>query len=131
MEVIVDYKDGWKFAAQCGNHAVIADLPQEQKGSDAGPTPPQYFLVSLASCIGVYVLGFCNNSGLDATGMQIKITADKLQQPARMGNIKMEVSLPNAQVGKRKEALLSVARKCLVHNTIADHPEMLIDLVSP
>jgi len=130
MEIIVNYENGMKFSAQCGKHKMIVDLPPDMKGNDEGPTPPQYFLTSLASCVGVYVAGFCKNSGIDSTGMRITITADKLEHPARLGEMKIGITLPNAEVGKRKEALLSVARKCLIHATIESHPSITVDLLS-
>ncbi|MBU4305829.1 MAG: OsmC family protein [Candidatus Omnitrophica bacterium] len=34
---------------------VLVDLPQESGGNDEATNPPQYFLASLASCVGVYV----------------------------------------------------------------------------
>ncbi|MFH2137811.1 MAG: OsmC family protein [Candidatus Omnitrophota bacterium] len=128
MEVIVDYLSGMKFQAQCAQHRVIVDLPAESKGTDEGPTPPQYFLTSLASCVGVYVASYCNTSGLDAAGLQIRITADKLPQPTRLDNIKITVTLPNADIGKRKEAILSAAKKCLIHNTLHSDPKVDIEL---
>ena len=102
MEAIVNYEQGWKFSVQCGRHTVHVDLPQESGGNDEAPNPPQYFLASLSSCVGVYVLSFCKNSGLNADGMQIKISAKKAQHPSRLENINIEIALPNAQVGKRK-----------------------------
>ncbi len=130
MEVIVDYLDGKKFSAQCGKHKVIIDLPSVLGGQDKGPTPPDYFLVSLASCIGVYVLAYCNNIRIDAKGMRIKITAQKLLVPSRLDYITVEISMPNAKLGKRKESLLAVARKCLVHKTIDHQPKIAIDLMT-
>ncbi|MCP4648967.1 MAG: OsmC family protein [PVC group bacterium] len=128
MEVNVNYITAMKFEAVCGKHRVSVDLPVESNGTDTGPTPPQYFLTSLASCVGVYVASYCNSAKLNAKGMQIKITADKMQNPSRIDNIKILVALPNAEVGKRRDAVLSVARKCLIHNTLHDVPQISIDL---
>ncbi|MBI4846623.1 MAG: OsmC family protein [Candidatus Omnitrophica bacterium] len=131
MEVVVDYSGSKRFLAHCGKHDLIVDLPVNQGGKDEGPTPPQYFLASLASCVGVYVLSFCNNYELNASGMQIKICADKLAAPARLENIKTEIVLPKANIGERKQELLAVARRCLVHNTIEAHPKIDIKLIIP
>jgi len=130
MKVTVNYLEGWKFESVCGDHKVTVDLPTSSGGKDEAPTPPQYFLTSLASCVGVYVVSYCESARLDAKGMQISITADKISHPNRIDNIKIDITLPNAQVGKRKEALLSVAKNCLIHNTMLHHPKMDINLVS-
>jgi len=130
VEISVDYLGGMSFKATCGEHDVMIDLPQAFGGSDKAATPLQLFLSSLASCVGVYVASYAKNAGLNAKGMQIKINADKMQNPARLDNIKMIVSMPNAQVGERRNAIFAVAKKCLIHNTLSNHPKMEIDLES-
>ncbi len=128
MEITVNYQGGMKFAAQCRDHELIIDLPEESRGNDQGPTPPECFLSSLGSCVGVYVAAFCRNSGFDATGMQIRVSAEKVPHPSRLDKIGVEVFLPNAAAAERKEALLSVAKRCLIHNTLHGNPQVDITL---
>jgi len=130
MQVVVDYLGGMKFSAQCGKHAITIDLPLGQGGSDSGPTPPDIFLASLASCVGVYVAGFCKNHSLNAAGMKITIRAEKVQNPGRLDQFAIDISLPNVVVGDKRDAVLAVARKCLIHNTIEQHPAIAINLVT-
>ena len=129
MQVNVDYLGGMKFSADCGKHKIMIDLPLGVGGSDEGATPPQLFLSSLASCVGVYVASYCKNAELDIKGMKIMINAEKELNPNRLDNIKIKVSLPNANIGQRKEAILTAAKKCLIHNTISHNPKMEIVLV--
>ena len=130
MEVKINFSGGMKFEAECANHKVIVDLPKGLGGSDDGATPPQLFLTSLASCVGVYVVIYCNKSKIDTTGMQINISAQKVSAPMRLEDIKIDISLPNATVGDKRDKLLSAAKMCLIHNTIANHPKMEIALVT-
>ena len=128
MQVNVDYLGGMKFSADCAKHKIIIDLPLGVGGTDQGATPPQLFLSSLAGCVGVYVASYCKNAELDARGMKIIIKADKELNPNRLDNIKIEVSLPNANIGQRKDAILAAAKKCLIHNTIEHNPKMEISI---
>jgi uncharacterized OsmC-like protein len=128
MEVKVDYIGGMGFHAQCGSHKVAIDLPEESGGKDKAATPPQLFLASLGSCVGVYVASYCQNSGLDAREMQISVSAHKAADPARLDDIKITISLPKAELGKRAAAVLQVAKKCLIHNTIGHNSKMEIEL---
>lgn len=130
MKIDVNYLGGMKFQAKCNEHTVNVDLPTASDGANTAATPPQLFLVSLASCVGVYVAGYCNNVGLNTQGLKISISAEKVPAPDRLDNIKIVIALPGTDVGKRKEAVLAVARKCLIHNTIKNHPVMDIELVS-
>jgi len=125
----VKYIDGKKFSAQNRKHAVIIDQPEDNGGNDQGPTPPELFVDSLGSCIGVYVLAFCKNTGLNPNGMKIILDWEKASdKPARIKSISVKVELPNADVGARKAALLKVAESCMIHETIKHQPEINIEL---
>ena len=128
MEVVVDYKGNMGFNAVCGEHAIAIDLPEADGGKNKAANPPQLFLASLASCVGVYVAKYCENAGIDTNGMKIGISAEKAQNPARLADIKINVDLPNAELGKRRNAVMAVAKKCLIHSTIESAPEVAIEL---
>ncbi|MFH1063021.1 MAG: OsmC family protein [Candidatus Omnitrophota bacterium] len=130
MEVIVDYNGKMSFKAHCGPHQVMIDLPSASGGEGQAATPPQLFLSSLASCVGVYIASYCNNVGINTAGMQIKISAEKIQNPDRLDNMKVDVIMPNAELGKRRNAVLAVAKKCLIHNTIHNNPSVDIELIA-
>lgn len=66
----IKYISGMKFEAKNRSHSVIIDQPQASGGEDKGFTPPELFVDSLGSCIGVYVLGFCKNTGLNPNVMK-------------------------------------------------------------
>ncbi len=125
----IKYINGKKFSAQNRTHTIIIDQPKEGGGEDQGPTPPELFIDSLGSCIGVYVLAFCKNTGLDSSGMKINLEWEKASdKPSRIKTISAKIYLPNADVGARKAALLKVAESCLVHETIRSHPDIKIEL---
>ena len=125
----VKYIDGKKFSAQNRTHAVIIDQPKDGGGQDQGPTPPELFVDSLGSCVGVYVLAFCKNTGLNPDGMRIILDWEKAaDKPARIQKISAKIELPNADAGARSAALLKVAESCLIHETIKHQPEITIEL---
>jgi putative redox protein len=130
VEVTVDYNGKMSFTAQCGSHQLMIDLPLTSGGEDQAATPPQVFLSSLASCVGVYIVSYCNNVGINTAGMKIKISAEKMHNPDRLDKIKVGVIMPNAELGKRKNAVLAVAKKCLIHNTIHNNPLVDIELIA-
>ena len=125
----IKYINGMKFEAKNRTHSLIIDQPQTKGGEDKGPTPPELFIDSLGSCIGVYVLGFCKNTGLNPDGMKIVLDWEKaIDKPARIKSITAKIELPNADVGVRKPALLKIAESCLIHETIKYQPEIKIGL---
>jgi ribosomal protein S12 methylthiotransferase accessory factor len=125
----IKYIGGMKFEAKNRAHSVIIDQPHTSGGEDKGFTPPELFIDSLGSCIGVYVLGFCKNTGLNPDGMKITLDWEKASdKPSRIKNINVKIELPNADVGARKAALLKVAESCLIHETIRHQPEIKMEL---
>jgi len=125
----VTYIDGKKFSAQNRKHAIVIDQPEASGGNDQGPTPPELFVDSLGSCIGVYVLAFCKNTGLNPNAMKIILDWEKASdKPSRIKSINVKIELPNADVGARKAALLKVAESCMIHETIKHQPEIKLEL---
>ena len=78
----------------------------------------------------MYVAGYCQKVGLDTKGLVIRAGWEKEieEKPYRIKRIEVKIDLPYAEVGKRKEALLKVAKSCLIHETIKNQPEINIDL---
>ena len=126
----VRYVSGKKFIARNRAHTVTIDLPEGFGGKDEGPTPPEIFMDSLASCVGVYVVGYCNRAGLNTEGLTISVDWKKelKEKPYYIKKIDVKIALPNAEVGSRKEELLSIANSCLIHETLERKPQVNIEL---
>jgi uncharacterized OsmC-like protein len=97
---------------------VLIDVPPGMGGADRGPTPPEFFVTSLGSCVAALVANYCKNSGIDATDLAVDVTFDKVDDPARLSNVKVLINLPHAELNGRQAAILRVAERCPVHETI-------------
>lgn len=51
VSVFTTLVEGFKIESRVRNHIVITDQPAAGGGTDTGPTPPEYLLISLAGCI--------------------------------------------------------------------------------
>ena len=117
-EVTVKHMGDMKFETQIGNHKLIIDVPPEMDGKDRGPTPPQLFVASLSSCIAIFAASYCNNAGINAEGLSVSLSFDKLKDPIRLANFKAQIKIPNGDVGKREKAVIAAASHCPIHETI-------------
>ena len=108
------YKGGMLFESKVGKHTVAIDVPPDMGGSDRAPTPPQYFVVSLGSCVAAFIATYCQQAGIDARELSVDVSFDKAENPTRLVTVK----LPYADCQARKQALLRVAQHCPVHETI-------------
>ena len=121
MEVSVQYLDQVKFEASARGHRVLCDQPPENGGSDSGMTPPEFLLVSLGTCAGFYAAQYLKTRGLPADGLEIKVSAEKAKQPARLGSFRIEVLAP-ALDPQHEAGVLRAVKACLVHNTLLNAP---------
>jgi len=130
MEVKVSQVEGVKFAIQARSHTIISDQPTENRGTDTGMTPPELLLASLASCAAFYAAEYLRTRNLAQTGVEVSVTAEKLLQPARMGNFRINVLSPVPLTAEQNEAMLRSVHHCLVHNTLQSPPDIKIEIAA-
>src|SRR6185437_11445166 len=94
MEVTVKQIDRFKFSIEARTHTLISDQPVENGGEDAGMTPPELMLASLGSCAEFYAVQYLRTRKLEDRGVEVRVTAKKLTQPARLGNFSIRVTCP-------------------------------------
>jgi uncharacterized OsmC-like protein len=128
MEMKIAYKGKKKFMVTTRGQQLLVDQPIEDEGTDEGMTPPEIFVASLATCMGVYVLNYCKNIGINPNDMILSVEWEKTSNPARIGKIKVDIKLPKIKAKDRQQAIIKVAEHCLVHNTIHNPPEISINL---
>jgi len=58
------------------------------------------------------------------------VSAEKLKQPARLGNFRIQVVCPISLTEEQTEGLMRSVHHCLIHNTLLSPPEMAIELTT-
>ena len=86
MEVLVEHLGELQFEIKARQHTIACDQPTENGGYDEGMTPPELLLASLGSCAGFYAAQYLKKFKLAGEGTQVRVTADKVKDPARMDN---------------------------------------------
>lgn len=128
MEVKITHFDQVKFSIQLRSHTILCDQPVENGGEDCGMTPPELLLASLGSCAAFYAVQYLRTRNLAETGVEVTVTAEKLKQPARLGNFGVRVVCPLALTEDQTEGLMRSVHHCLIHNTLLAPPEIKIEL---
>ncbi len=126
--ITAKYKGDMLFETNLGSHTCQVDVPASMGGKDRAPTPPEFFLNSLATCVAAFVTNYCNQNGIDATGLYVELAFDKVEHPTRFVNLAAHIHLPNGDFKKREAALRRVAEHCPVHETIAMFDGFKIDI---
>ena len=130
MEVKITHLDRVKFAIQSRSHTILCDQPAENGGEDSGMTPPELLLASLGSCAAFYAAQYLRTRNLAETGVEVTVTAEKLKQPARVGNFRVHVACPVSLTEEQTEGLMRSVHHCLIHNTLLTPPEIAIELTT-
>jgi uncharacterized OsmC-like protein len=128
MEVKITHLDRVKFSIQSRTHTILCDQPADNGGDDSGMTPPELLLASLGSCAAFYAAQYLKARNLADTGVEVMVTAEKLKQPARVGNFRVQVLCPVSLTSEQTEGLMRSVHHCLVHNTLLTPPEIAIEL---
>jgi len=131
MEVKITHLDQVKFSIQSRSHTILCDQPAENGGEDTGMTPPELLLASLGSCAAFYAVQYLKTRNLAESGVAVSVTAEKLKQPARLGNFRIHVVYPVPLTEEQTEGLMRSVHHCLIHNTLLHPPTIEIELQTP
>ncbi len=130
MQVTIKHLDRVKFAIQARSHMILCDQPIGNDGNDTGMTPPELMLASLGSCAAFYAVHYLRARNLAETGVEVSVTADKLMQPPRLGNFKVNVVCPIPLTDDQNAGIMRAVHHCLIHNTLLSPPQIQIEFTS-
>ncbi|HEX5646044.1 MAG TPA: OsmC family protein, partial [Nitrospira sp.] len=111
-----------------GKHRVVTDQPAEDGGQDAGMSPVELFVGSVASCVAYFVGQFCARHNISRDGLSIEAEWALAETPHRVGRIDVIIHLPHRIPAELKDRLLKVAHGCTVHQSIASALTVTITL---
>ena len=126
MEVFVEHLGDVQFEIKARQHTLIVDQPAESGGYDEGMTPPELFLAALGSCAGFYAAMYLRKHKLALEGTHVRVHADKLKDPSRMDNFRIEVEVPAGLSAAQKSGVEESVHHCLIHNTLLHPPQIAI-----
>ena len=125
MEVWAQYLADSKLEVAARGHRVICDQPVDNGGSDAGMSPPEFLLASLATCAAYYAAQYLKARKLPAQDLKVRVGAEKAAQPARLASFHIEVTVPGLD-GRHQAGILRAVKSCLIHNTLLAGPSIEI-----
>ena len=123
---------GDRYIVGVRDHAVVVDQPAAVGGEDAGPTPTELFVASLASCVAFYAGRFLRNHAIEPDGFAVRATFEMADEgPGRVAGIDLSVTLPAGFPEERVPGLMSAVRHCTVHNSLRRPPDVRIAVHQP
>ncbi len=122
MKLSVSFDRQTRYDIVTGRHRMVTDQPIEDGGQDAGPSPVELFVGSLASCVAYFVGSFCARHHIPYDDLSIDVEWNMAEHPHRVGQIDLAIHLPHCLSSEVKERLLKVAHGCTVHQSLLVMP---------
>lgn len=131
------YDDGWittkvgatgyRAALAARTHAFLADEPEELGGSDTGPTPYEYLLGALGSCMAITLRMYADRKGWPLESIEIRLRTARVHEPdcekcatndVGITTVERVVVLDGALTDEQRARLMQVAERCPVKQTL-------------
>jgi len=126
MDMIVDFPGGDHVDAHFGGYTVLTDQPGPHGEPGSAPTPFSLFLASIATCAGIYVLGFCRQRNLPTDGLRIVQHSNRNPQTGMVENVDIEIQIPPEFPEKYLPAMIRSAELCAVKKHIETPPAFTV-----
>ena len=119
----ISFPGGKKVDANFKGFTINTDQPVFSGGENSAPAPFDYFLASIGTCAGIYVLSFCQQRGIATDNIKIveKIIPDATGRG--IGTIALEIQVPSDFPEQYKEAVIRSADLCAVKKYINNPPK--------
>jgi putative redox protein len=131
MEITVEHIGALQFEIKARQHVVVSDQPSENGGHDEGMTPPELLLASLGSCAGFYAAQYLRKHKLATEGTRVRVQAEKLKDPARLDNFRIEIEAPTVLKEQHRAGVENAVHQCLIHNTLLSPPNIALEITHP
>ena len=122
MDMMVDFPGGDRVDAHFGPYTVLTDQTGTNGEPGSAPTPFSLFLASIATCAGIYVLGFCRQRNLPTEGLKIILRAHRNPTNGMVETVDLEIQTPVGFPEKYLPSLIRSAELCAVKKHIETPP---------
>ena len=122
----VSFPGGKMVNARYDEFEIATDQSVDFGGTGSAPEPFDYFLASLATCAGLYVLGFCQKRDIPHDGIGLTQSWEREEKTKRLTNVHISIEVPADFPDKYRDALVRVANQCLVKKTLENPPEFVV-----
>lgn len=126
MDMKITFPGGKKVNAEFNGFTHKTDQAITSGGEESAPEPFALFLASIGTCAGIYVLGFCQQRGIDTKGMAIIQSMNFNLTSGMIDKIELNIVLPDGFPDKYKKAVINSANLCAVKKHLETPPQFSI-----
>ena len=119
----ITFPGGSRVDAEYKGFEIRTDQPVYLGGEGSYPAPFDYFLASIGTCAGIYVLNFLKQRNMLTEGVYMTMKTIKDRGKRMISKIVLEVFLPPEFPEKYKKAIVNSINLCAVKKHMEDPPE--------
>jgi putative redox protein len=127
MQIDVTFPGGKRVDASFNGFVVKTDQARENGGDGSAPEPFSYFLASIGTCAGIFVLGFCQARNIPTEGIKVTETIEWDEAAHRLGKVRIDIQVPPGFPEKYREPVRRAAETCSVKKAILNPPEFVVE----
>ena len=126
----VSFPGGKRVNANYNGFEIATDQAVDSGGDGSAPEPYDYFLASLATCAGIYVLGFCQKRDIPTEGVSLRQSWEREEKTNRLAAVRISINVPAGFPDKYQKALVRAASQCSVKKTMENPPEFVVETIT-
>ena len=132
-DIKITFPGGKRVDAEYKGFVIKTDQPVYAGGEGTAPAPFDYFLSSIATCVGFYVLAFCENRGIPVDQASVVMRISKNREKKMIDKLIFDIQLPPEFPEKYTKAIIKSVDKCSVKAHMVDTPafEYAVDIRNP
>jgi putative redox protein len=123
----VGFPGGKRVNASFNGFEIRTDQCVDSGGEGSAPEPYDYFLASLATCAGIYVLGFCQKRNIPYEGISLTQSWCREEKTNRLKDVRISIEVPSDFPEKYRDTLIRVANQCTVKKTLDNPPKFVVE----
>lgn len=126
--VSADLTDGYLVRITNGQHSWLGDEPVAAGGTEAGPTPYELLLGSVAACTAITVSMYAQRKGIELDSISVqyhyeKVHADDCEicdddASGFIDTVRSQIFIEGSFTDAQRARLAEVAVRCPVHKTL-------------
>jgi uncharacterized OsmC-like protein len=125
----VAFVAGESYAADVRGHLVLTDQPAGYGGDDVAPSPTELFVTAVASGVAFCAGRYLSRYGVSREKLRVHAEYAVAGHPARVSDLRIQVSLPADLPLSRVAGVRSVIQHCTVYGTLRQPPKVDVDFV--
>ncbi len=114
-------RDHYKTELMTSGHTTIVDEPEELGGTNLGPAPGEFLMISLASCTAITLRMYADRKKWNVEKIKVEVAFEKAQYKTIF---KREISFEGDLDDDQRARLLQIANSCPVHKTLTNPIEI-------